>query len=54
MEETAVVGKADYLVSEDRAVYDLPPHVREYLARHGIHVRRAHEFCADLQSWVTG
>ena len=48
--ETALTGHADYLVSEDGAVYDPPLHVREYLERNGIKLRRAHEFCEDLQA----
>lgn len=52
--ETAVTGMADYLVSEDRAVYDLPSHVREYLSRQGVLVRRAHEFCEDLERFAAG
>jgi putative PIN family toxin of toxin-antitoxin system len=46
--ETAITGKADYLVSEDRAVYDPPAHIRGYLARENVRLRRAHEFSADL------
>lgn len=38
--EVAVAGKADYLVSEDRAVFAPPPYVRAYLERHGIRVGR--------------
>lgn len=47
--ETAVTGHAGYLVSEDRAVQELPMHVREYLTREGIQVLRALEFSAYLE-----
>jgi putative PIN family toxin of toxin-antitoxin system len=52
--ETAVTGKADYLVSEDRAVHDLPTHVREYIERNGVRLRRTLEFCEDLKALVAG
>lgn len=52
--ETALTGKADYLVSEDRAVHSLPQHVHEYLERNGVRLRRAHEFCEDLKALVAG
>ncbi len=44
--ETAVTGHTGYLISEDRAVQELPMHVRDYLTRQGIQVWRAHEFSA--------
>jgi putative PIN family toxin of toxin-antitoxin system len=52
--ETAVSGNADYLVSEDRAVYRLPRHVHDYMTRRGVRVCRANEFYADLDSIATG
>jgi predicted nucleic acid-binding protein len=48
--ETALMGKADYLVSEDHAVHRLPAHVQAYLERNGIRLCRAREFCEDLKS----
>ncbi len=36
--ETAVLGKAEYLVSHDGDLLELPDHVREYLTSHGVEV----------------
>lgn len=48
--ETAVRGGAQYIVSDDRKVYDPPPHVLQYLEQKGIVLRRPYEFCDDLDA----
>lgn len=48
--ELAVTANADFLISEDKAVYELPRHVHEYIARNGVRVIRAAGFASEITS----
>ncbi len=57
--ETAIVGRADYLVMYDKDLLELKPSVAEYVERHGLRIlrdTRVHEgevdFCTVIRSLV--